>query len=1305
MDESGEKSREPLLEEEEPRKKKSEDGKKKKDDVKKVSVIQLWRFASKADLLLVAIGCLLAILTGLGLPFLAMIIGGISESFVNATLLLEYPYLMVNVSDELRFFDSVYSLATFEERTLEQVHFSVYIGIVLFFSATLQVMCFSVACENMMQRIRKAFFKSLLRQDIAWHDKHQTGSLATKLFDNLERVKEGTGDKVALAVQYTSQFLGGFLVAFTYDVKMTLIMMSLTPLLIFAGVFLAKLMSSTSTNETRKYAHAGAIAEEVISSIRTVTSFNAQDIECERYAAALRRARVDGILKSVYIGIGFALTFLVMFASYALAFWVGTDFVVDQGMHPETLITVFFAVMMGSMALGQAGPQFAVIGTAQGAAGSIFDIIDRDPEVDPYSAEGVSLAAPAGRVEFTNVQFTYPSRPNATILDGVSFEMAPGETVALVGSSGCGKSTVCSLLLRYYAANTGSISIDGHPIETLNLKHLRNLIGVVSQEPILFDGTIEENIKLGNEEIDDKAVKEACRVANAINFIEHLPSGFRTLVGERGTQLSGGQKQRVAIARAIVRQPKILLLDEATSALDAESEAVVQQALNKASEGRTTLVIAHRLSTVRNAHKILAMRQGQIVESGTHEELMALGGYYYGLINAQVFVDEIEPVTANGTPVNYDASSPRSVTNGSAFSFSEASSPHGRPSLAKGKVTNMEDDLTGASSPKDTKTETKRLKEDLKREGARPSNFWHILRHARPEWGYLMLGVLACIVQGCVFPVFSLFFTNILEIFADVDKERIRSNGHFWAMTFLVLGLVQAATLFVQATCFGLAAERLTMRLRTKLFRHILRMDMAYFDQPTHSSGKICTRLATDTPNVKNAIDYRLGGVFSAFVSVGCGIFLAFYYGWQMALLVIAIFPLGGVGQAFEAKYIRGRSKQDARELENAGKVALEAIEHIRTVQALTLEAYFYSKFCHHLEYPFRSSRVKALMHGLTYGFSSSIFYFLYAAAFRFGVWLIVEGISLPMNVLRTLYAISFTAGGLGFASAYFPEYMKAKLAAGIIFKMLHEDPAIDNLSTGGKRPDKEANGDVGFEQVRFSYPQRSSISVLKGIDLRVPSGQSLAVVGASGCGKSTIVSLLERFYDPLSGSITMDGTDLRELNPGWLRSQMALVSQEPVLFNRTVRENITYGLRDGQFTEKDIEDVIRLARVDQFLSNLPSGLDTSVGEKGVHLSGGQRQRIAIARALIRQPKLLLLDEATSSLDTESEKLVQEALDKASTNRTCIIVAHRLSTIANSDCIVVIQNGAIVEKGTHHELMNLRGVYYGLTQKQSIPAT
>ncbi|CAD5213533.1 unnamed protein product [Bursaphelenchus okinawaensis] len=1508
---------------------------------KKVSFFKLWRFASRSDLILVAIGSTVSIITGLGIPCLALLIGSMSEAFVNATT--EFMAISNNMKDR-SFIVNFTKTEEFKEVTSKRIWMSIYLGIALFLSAAIQVNCFLTACENMMGRIRRRFFYSILRQDMEWYDRHHTGTLATKLFDDLERMREGTGDKVALAIQYSAQFCGGFIVAFAVDWKLTLIMMSLVPLLVIIGIFIAFLMARASTNEARIYAEAGTVAEEVFSAIRTVYAFNGQESECQRYEKELKRARWSGKLRSIYVGVGFGLLFIVLMASYCLSFWVGTDMVVDQGMKPGVMITVFFAVMMGSMALARAAPQFAVIGTAQGTAASIYAIIDRQNQIEQQKALQASvLPVTSGHVHISHVTFSYPSRPEIKILDDFDLTIKPGEVVALVGSSGCGKSTLCSLLLRYYDVDHGDISIDNTVIRDMDVKKLRKIIGIVSQEPVLFNISIKDNIsvgchddghddvvynggngtivqadedgvsgnycdeklldsdvkygqnlkveeKLGNFEVDEisnfkddksyktesenlvnkddsqdiearchqkssdsdvkhdsyikksqldltknlqnqvmdniEAVKTACKSANASQFVEALPSRYDTCVGESGVQLSGGQKQRVAIARALIRRPKILLLDESTSALDAESEFKVQKALETAAKGRTTLIIAHRLSTVKIADRIVAMDKGKVAESGSHDELMEKKALHQGIEQPST-MGNVDDMTKKLDPMSIE---PTTISEGNeAVRTSE--------SVAK---------------PQEPKTELERLQKELAEEKAVPKSLLSILRYAKPEWVMLTLGTLICIVEGCFFPMFSVFFSNILEVFAGTDPNEKRRKGHIWALSCLLLGLFYAISIFCHSTLFGFSAERLTMRLRSKLFRRILSQELSYFDEPTHTTGRLCTRLSTDAPNVKSAIDFRLGSVFSNIVSFVCGIVLAFYYNWAMAILMTFIFPFGAVGHFFHLRYIRGHAKDDDNEWENVGKVAIEAVENIRTVRALVLEDYFYQTFCDHLERPIKTLRIRARFQALTYGFGSSIFYFLQAASFAFGVYLILNRNEDPMSVLRCLFAISFTAGSLGHLSAYFPEYAKARMAAGIIFKMLNDKPKVNNMARNGIKLDS-IQGTITLSNVNFAYPQRSQTQIFNNLNLKVPAGTTLALVGASGCGKSTIFSLIERFYNCNDGEITVDGLKINSVEPQRLREIMALVPQEPVLFDRSIRDNILYGtggtvekwakeeraaggldksgvgstghnnkttvsqpanedrieaqenleanksniehiqhqhgteievdsqrptdLMDNiekpdnsetysnldkpinsivknnlnnnknvnlhtlptyddnntplllkgtnseslsqniknstkkstkndkigtEASDESLDDILKMVNMYDVIQSLPDRLSTRVGDKGTQLSGGQKQRVAIARALVKNPKILLLDEATSALDSESEYILQQAIHRATQGRTCITIAHRLSTIMNADNIAVIKDGTVIEYGNHQELMNKKGAYYELVEKQTI---
>uniref|UniRef100_A0A8C3S1R0 ABC-type xenobiotic transporter n=1 Tax=Chelydra serpentina TaxID=8475 RepID=A0A8C3S1R0_CHESE len=1171
----------------------------------------IFGYADWLDIILMIIGLIAAAANGTGLPLIIVVFGEMTNSFVT----------IVNLSAVMNS-SSIYPAIPGLDIEAEMTRFAYYyvaIGFAVMILSTIQVWTFLTSAARQTARIRQKFFFAILHQEMAWFDTSQIGTLNTRLTDDINTIHEGIGDKICIFVQFFATFLGGIVTGFVYGWKLTLVILSVSPLLAASAAVGSIFLASFTTKELTAYAGAGAVAEEILTAIRTVVAFNGQKKALAKYDVNLENARKVGVKKSIVTNTSLGFAEFILFGAYALAFWYGTKLTVEEKENYDIgrVLIVFFSVLLGAFSLGQGFPHLESIANARGAAYEVYKVINKHRLIDSSAKEGYRPDMLKGEIEFKNINFSYPSRPDVKILKGLNLKVQSGKTIALVGSSGCGKSTTIQLLQRFYDPVQGEITLDGRDIRTLNIKWLRERIGLVSQEPILFATTIAENIRYGREGITDSEIEKAAKEANAFDFISRLPDKFNTIVGERGAQLSGGQKQRIAIARALARNPRILLLDEATSALDTQSESVVQAALDKARAGRTTIVIAHRLSTIRTADIIAGFHNGVVVERGTHNELMTQKGVYYSLVMQQVMRCDRALLTK-------------------CFRFT------GHLSLRKLSCsTTFSEQLNFIS--------------------------FIILALNKPEWLHIFFGVIAAAFSGGVYPAFSVLFGKII--------------GGFM---------------------FGKSGEVLTKRLRSLSFKALLQQEIGWYDDHKNAIGVLLTRLATDASQIKGATGSRLGFFTKAACTLLTAIIIAFVHDWRLTLLILACIPFIIAANAIRVSSVAGHASKDQKALEEAGRISTEAIENIRTVASLTSEDAFYERYNASLNGPYRDSLTKAPLYGFTYGVAQSANYFLDAVIFRFGAWLIAN-LSLDelkdvlCLVFRAFFSILFSAINVGQSSSLAPDFGKAKVSAQRIFQLLDRKPLIDSYSEKGT---KLFDGNIEFRDIHFVYPTRPEAQVLQGLSVKVNKGDTLALVGSSGCGKSTSIQLLERFYDPMAGQVFADGFDTKSLHLQWLRSKLGIVSQEPILFDCSIAENIQYGDNSRVVSQEEIEEAAKAANIHTFIENLPEKYNTRVGDKGAQLSGGQKQRIAIARALVRKPAVLLLDEATSALDTESEKIVQKALDDARKGRTCIIIAHRLTTVQNADVIAVIHNGKVVEQGTHSQLLAKEGHYYALVNAQ-----
>uniref|UniRef100_A0A8C9NLQ8 ABC-type xenobiotic transporter n=1 Tax=Serinus canaria TaxID=9135 RepID=A0A8C9NLQ8_SERCA len=1170
-----------------------------------------FRYADEVDVLLMVVGLVAAAANGTGMPLMIIIFGEMTNSFVLSGV--QSNDTSVNNSN-----CPSNPGVDIEGEMTKYAYYYVAIGFAVMILSTIQVWTFLVTAARQTTRIRQKFFFAVLHQEMAWFDITQIGALNTRLTDDINTIREGIGDKISIFLQFFSTFVSGLIIGFIYGWKLTLVVLSVSPLLAASAAVWSTLLASLTAKELSAYAKAGAVAEEILTAIRTVVAFNGQQKALEKYDGNLEMAKRVGMKKSITTNTCLGLSQFFIFGSYALAFWYGTKLTAEDPHYDiGRVLIVFFSVLVGAFCLGQAAPNLESVASARGAAYEVYKIINKKRLIDSSSKEGYKPDKLIGEIEFRNIHFSYPSRPDAKILEGLNLKIQTGKTIALVGASGCGKSTTVQLLQRFYDPDQGEILLDGRDIRTLNIKWLRENIGIVSQEPVLFATTIAENIRYGREDITDAEIEQAAKEANAFDFISRLPDKFNTMVGERGAQLSGGQKQRIAIARALARNPKILLLDEATSALDTQSESIVQAALDKARAGRTTIVIAHRLSTIRTADTIAGFEKGVMVEQGTHSELMLQKGVYYSLVMQQV--RDMKQQSSKSPACLLDLSAQRGL---SAFYQFTA------PGLMN---THCLEDFMFSSFPRKT------YNFFLQEENIPDVPYLKILALNKPEWFYVLLGVIAAAVIGAVHPAFAVVFGKIIGV------------------SFLG--------------------------------------EIGWYDDQKNAVGVLLTRLATDASQVKGATGSRLALMTMTVFTLVTAIIISFVYGWQLTLLILASIPFIVGANAVSTSSMSGHAAEDQKALEEAGRVSSSVLTTgFCCLFSFTSHLWKVSSFI-------RKSLRKAPFYGFTYGIAQSSEYLINAAVFRFGAWLIANCLTNFENVFIVYSSVIFAAINVGQSSSLAPDYGKARMSAQRIFQLLERKPLIDSYSEQGEKL-SHFEGNIEFRNVHFAYPTRPEVQVLQGLSVKVKKGQTLALVGSSGCGKSTSIQLLERFYDPAEGQVLADGFDTKTLHLQWLRSRLGLVSQEPILFDCSIAENIQYGDNSRVVSQEEIEEAAKAANIHAFIEKLPEKYNTRVGEKGTQLSGGQKQRIAIARALVRNPAVLLLDEATSALDTESEKIVQKALDNARQGRTCIVIAHRLSTVQTADIIVVIQNGRVVEQGTHSQLLAKEGHYYALANAQ-----
>ena len=1238
-------------------------------ELKSISVFKLYcHISNTPEVIFMIIASIGSLGAGLAGPLMSYLFGDLINDFSGTQTMTE----STNV-DEL--------MDQFQETIDKMVYKLLYIGTGMFFAYFLANFFWKYASLRQLFILKESYFSTILKQEQGWFDENNAFEFATKVQAQLEQIELGLGDKFGLILQMISQIVGGLVVAFITSWKLTLIMLACSPLIFACVLFLLMSLKKTIVGAIKTYEKAGGVAEELLYNIKTVSSFVNFDYELKRFGDLIEQVHNFDKQKAYRLGISIGLLIFSINLTFVIAIIYSRKLIGNKEWNsnknapfqPGDCLTCIFSTLMAIMSIGSVAPNFKIIQEATIASSDYFTLYEREPKIDlSNSTYKPNRDDVKGKIEFKDITFIYPSDvTRRKILDGLSFVIEPGKKVALVGESGCGKSTTVNLIERLYEPENGEVLVDGVNVNKYDLNYLRSLIGYVQQEPVLFNSPIKDNLIFGREEAikeigdPDKLIKEACEEAYAKEFIEKNEEKYNYVVGIKGSKLSGGQKQRIAIARAILAKPKILILDEATSALDNKSEKEVQAALDNISQNNvTTVIIAHRLSTIKNADIIYALKDGKICESGTHKELLEKKGYYAGLVKSQLAQDELESKEDNTESMKFKRRQSLQRMNSIKMSRAASSSKVGN------MILDAETILKEEEAEKNIKVDRSKLFVLLK--NYKCNIFW---------------GSFAAFMSGAIMPASGIVLSKAINALSSPERDVIMDDGLFWGLMFLVISAVSGMFTFIKIWMLEGLGSVITNGMRNNILKKYLEIHVGYFDIEENSPGALLTKLSIDTTQLNSLVLTIVGDIFSTIGTIASGLTFGIIYSWRLTLITICFLPFIVFAQIINQKANRGNRDKDKKLDIEAGSILSECVINTKTIYSFNFQKAAVEMYLKILDGQKASFIKDSLIKGIFLSLGAFATYASNATIFHYSGVFIAKGKLKYQNMNSAMNAAMMMTNGVSTGLNGLADYGKAKKAFKSVFVTMDTETEINAFEEVNKNKISAENlkGKIEFKNVTFAYPTKPDQKILKNINLTIDIGKSAALVGYSGCGKSTIIQLIERFYDVTEGEILLDGINVKDYNLFELRQKIGLVSQEPVLFKRSVYQNILYGRLDA--TKGEVFEAAKKAKIEKFFSK------KEMGTKEDPVSGGEKQRLAIARAFLKNPIILLLDEATSALDKESEIEVQKSIDILQQGRTSIAVAHRLSTIIDSDIIFVLENGKIVEKGNHKELIALGGKY------------
>ena len=1115
-------------------------------------------------------------------------------------------------------------------------------------------------------RLRHDVYEHALKLGPGYFDRNRTGDVVLTLVEGIERLETFFGQYLSQIIVCSIAPVAIFAYMVTLDVYIALIFLVFAFLTLAVPAMFYTWNRNSSFRRRQSYGELGA---DFLDSVQGLSTLKAFGQSARRGRALAEQANhlyrsTMGVVAANGATSGASIFFMAMGAAAALA--VGAVRVSNGDMELRPLLIVLMLGVEIFRPMRELTNLYHQGMTVLSSSQSVFGIMDEPVSVlESESALDQPASEIRPEVSFEGVRFGYEGGHRAALHD-VSFELREGETLGVVGASGAGKSTLVWLMYRFYDPQAGSIRLGGHDLRDLPISVVRDNISVVTQDTYLFHGTVADNLRFGKPDATPQELEEAARAANAHEFISHLPHGYDTVVGERAIRLSGGQRQRLAIARALLKDSPVLLLDEALSSVDAENESVIQSALDRLMENRTTLVIAHRLSSVINADRILVLDDGRAVEMGRHDELMAADGTYAGLMRQQTEPGAGEAVTADRHLARPNVPSEHTLD------LAQLASGHGHHHHPPPSAST--DDGGGVN--------------------VGSLNVWiRLFGLVRPvKFQFLITLALGMLHHGSIIVLGALSALLVGAAFRDEPLTTL-------VVLVCVFAPLSSLLFYLESWQAHDMAFRLLARMRIDLYNKLEPLAPAYMVR--RRSGDFVSVVGGDVETVEYFFAHAISPMIVAILIPGGLLVALAYIAWPIAAVLAPFLVAVAVSPYFANTRIERLGDEIRGRMGDIHAFMVDSIQGMREISAfrrgddrndeLSDKGWAYAG---HLV-RFQKSQAFQI------GFMEAMMGLGGLAVLAMGVWLVLEG-QIARTQLPLVSVLALASFSPVTELARTMKQMMETLAASRRILAVHDEavPVQDGPGVTGEGVERPlGTPSMEFCDVEFAYSDGDP-QALTDVSFEIGSGQTVAVVGRSGAGKTTSAYLMMRFWDPDHGAIALEDHNLDEFRLDDLRRRIALVAQDTYLFNSTIRENIRLGRHDA--TDLEVEEAALQANAAEFITSFPDGYDTHVGERGMQLSGGQRQRIAIARAILKNAPVLILDEATSHLDAISEATVREALGRLMEGRTTVVIAHRLSTVRGADKILVLDHGQVVEQGTHQQLLESGGLYAQLVSAQMV---